>query len=106
MGETERLALMNRKRVAKFRKKQAQMAELSTLTIAPMLGWIENPNLKKGDETEITACVVQTPEHNFYRLIAIGSQEELKARFKSENFQAIVHMLPVRIKLVCTEVEG
>ena len=106
MSETERLAVLNRERVAKFRKKQRLMVELNTVTIAPLLAWMQSPDRKQGDEVNVTATIVQTPERFFYQLISIGNREALVKELKAQSFPGIVHMLPVRFKVVCTEVEG
>jgi hypothetical protein len=104
--EAERLRVLNRIRVAEFRDRQRGMAQLGTQTIAPLLAWMQSPDRKQGDEVEVTATIVQTPEKYFYQLISIGNAEKVVDELKARNSQSIVHILPVRFKLSVSKVEG
>lgn len=104
--EAERLKVLNRIRVAEFRDRQRGLAQLSTATVAPLLTWMENPERKQGDEVDVTTVIVQTPERYFYRLVTVGNSETIVANLKAQNSKSIVHILPVKFKLVVTEVQG
>lgn len=66
--------------------------------------WMENI-AKKGDEIDITLAIVQTGDRHFYRIITLGTVDELVKSLKEHNFPDIVYTFPKKFKVKCVEVE-